>query len=625
VSDTAVQARAVRESSTEGDAWSIERKLPLLIGVLLALALGAVTLASWLEMRRTAQRAAAERLGNVAGQFADLFRQSVAVQRQRFAVVPLHPALATLARDTSARARGAALQALEGLNTRALQPDQIVATEVRDARGRVVVATRHEEVLARLPLREIIPPTENTDSASVGAFALLRDTMVYPIAAKIQGATDVYVVRWRRMIGSRRQREQLAQLVGSDASIFLGNAQGAEWHDLERPVTRPGFADVPEPRDSSPREFQRDGATHYAMVRPVPGTPWQVAVDFPAAGVIAPVNAFLRRMAIIAALALLVGLVATWVLSRQITRPLVELTHAAEGMAAGLYGQQVHLRTNDELGRLAQSFSSMSAEVQRTRDDLESQVQLRTRELRDAQDTIVRRERLAMLGQLSSGVGHELRNPLGVMTNSVYFLKVVLKESPPKVHEYLDIIGQQIALSEKIVSDLLDFARQKPPLRKPTPLRPLVEAQIDRLGRRDGVRIEMRIPPDLPDVLVDPVQLGQVVFNLLTNAVQAMDGAGRVDVIATSTAGRVRFVVRDTGPGIPAENLEKVFEPLFTTKARGIGLGLAVSRTIARANGGDLTVTSTPGEGAVFTLSLDAVSHLDSRMAGDRAVAGGVT
>jgi signal transduction histidine kinase len=221
----------------------------------------------------------------------------------------------------------------------------------------------------------------------------------------------------------------------------------------------------------------------------------------------------------------------------------------------------------------------------------------------------VRRERLAMLGQLSSGVGHELRNPLGVMTNAVYYLKTVLATQPTNVQEYLDIIQQQVTVSEKIVSDLLDFTRSKPPQRKPTPLRTATETQVARIapGRLDRVRVELDIPDDVPSAMVDPMQLGQIILNLVTNAAQAMDGNGRVTVRARDAGSdRIAYEVIDTGPGVPADVGEKVFEPLFTTKARGIGLGLAVSRMLARANGGDLTLVSKPGQGATFLLTLDA-------------------
>ena len=221
----------------------------------------------------------------------------------------------------------------------------------------------------------------------------------------------------------------------------------------------------------------------------------------------------------------------------------------------------------------------------------------------------MRKEKLAMLGQLASGVGHELRNPLGVMTNAVYFLRMVLASSPKNVLEYLEILQQQITLSEKIVSDLLDFARSKPPQRMPTSVPTVARAQLERLGSTNGIRIEQHYPNDLPQALVDPTQMGQIVLNLLSNAMQALEGTGSIAVNAHANDGAVHLDVVDTGPGVPPENIEKIFEPLFTTKARGIGLGLAVSRTLARANGGDLTVRSMVGQGATFRLTLPAAKE----------------
>ncbi len=250
----------------------------------------------------------------------------------------------------------------------------------------------------------------------------------------------------------------------------------------------------------------------------------------------------------------------------------------------------------------------MEAEVfQRAQQLQEVNQQLRASNaaLREAQDQLVRKERLATLGQLASSVGHELRNPLGVITNSVYVLEALLPDAPPKVREYFGILRAQVRQSERIIGDLLDFARVRPPQRIPVRLETLVEEQVRRAAVPPGIRIERAFPPPAVVVQADPQQIGQVVFNLVVNAVQAMNGPGGVlTVSARRHEGRVRVEVRDTGPGIPPENLERVFEPLFTTKARGIGLGLAVSRMLARAHGGDTSVASQPGRGAAFTLDL---------------------
>lgn len=234
-------------------------------------------------------------------------------------------------------------------------------------------------------------------------------------------------------------------------------------------------------------------------------------------------------------------------------------------------------------------------------------------ELQEIQKALLRREKLAFLGQLASGVSHELRNPLGVMSNAVYYLGQVIRDPPEKVREYLDILRTQITLSETIVSNLLDLARIRAPEKSPVLIPELIEGQVRRLGGTQRATIAVEFPPDLPPVLADEVQVGQIVFNVLTNAVQAMgEAGGMLTVRARSTPdSTVRVDFADTGPGIPAHEIEQVFEPLFTTRARGIGLGLTVSRQMARANGGDLIVVSRPGQGATFTLILPAAGPED--------------
>lgn len=225
--------------------------------------------------------------------------------------------------------------------------------------------------------------------------------------------------------------------------------------------------------------------------------------------------------------------------------------------------------------------------------------------LNDAQDQLVRREKLAVLGQLAGSVGHELRNPLGVMSNAVYYLEMVQPGAPADVREYHGILRTQVALAERIVADLLDFSRIRPPQRETVAVGRLLDEQLARVPLPPDVRLERERTDDAAPVRVDPVQIGQVLYNLILNAVQAMDGGGGVLTVAARRAGRrVHLEVADTGPGIPAGFEEKIFEALYTTKARGIGLGLAVSRELAEYNEGQLTVTSRPGAGATFRLSL---------------------
>lgn len=247
-------------------------------------------------------------------------------------------------------------------------------------------------------------------------------------------------------------------------------------------------------------------------------------------------------------------------------------------------------------------------QVAKYTEKLEEMVDERTRQLKDAQEQLLRQERLAALGQVAGSIGHELRNPLGVIANAVYFLKLVLTDANTTVRDYLDIIENETRTADKIVTELLDFTRIKSLDRQPVSVSELVAHAFERYPAPPSVQVTLDIPPGLPPVYADRRHVEQILGNLVTNAYQAMSDEGRLSVISeqfsVSSEHWIRITVEDSGPGIPPANLEKIFEPLFTTKPRGIGLGLPVSRKLAEANGGRLEVHSELGKGAAFTLYL---------------------
>jgi len=253
--------------------------------------------------------------------------------------------------------------------------------------------------------------------------------------------------------------------------------------------------------------------------------------------------------------------------------------------------------------------------------ELELKIEERTRELLDAQEALVRKEKLTILGQLSGSVGHELRNPLGVMNNAVFFLKMVLAEADETVKEYLGIIEKEIANSLRIITDLLDFARTKTPQIKTVTVRELMDESLGRCTIPVNVALRTGIPDTLPLLRIDLLQMGQVLTNFISNAVQAMPKGGALRVAArlvpsspatvqlgypqaTPPQDFIEIAVTDTGEGIRPENMGKLFQPLFTTKAKGIGLGLVVCRTLVEANGGRIEVASEFGKGACFSVQL---------------------
>jgi PAS domain S-box-containing protein len=239
---------------------------------------------------------------------------------------------------------------------------------------------------------------------------------------------------------------------------------------------------------------------------------------------------------------------------------------------------------------------------------LETEVEARARELLETQEKLVQQERLATLGQVAGSVGHELRNPLGVISNAVYYLKMIQPDAGGPVREYLDMIEKETRNSSKIITDLLDFARVKSLAQEPVSVADVVRQTLARYPVSVSVQVELAIPADLPPVFADPQHVLQVLGNLVLNACQAMPEGGRLVIRAESSEvdgkSSVGISVMDNGLGIPPGNMSKLFEPLFTTRTSGIGLGLAVSQKLAEANGGRIEVQSEVGQGSTFTLYL---------------------
>jgi PAS domain S-box-containing protein len=243
-------------------------------------------------------------------------------------------------------------------------------------------------------------------------------------------------------------------------------------------------------------------------------------------------------------------------------------------------------------------------------DRLEAMVDERTEELSRTQDLLLRHERLAVLGQLAGGIGHELRNPLGAIKSAAYFLNMALADPDPDVKETLAILDREVAASDRIISSLLDFARPRTATRRKADLNAVVREVLARVEVPKNVKVSTRFSKELPSVLADHDQLTQVFSNIVLNALQAMPEGGRLEVKTReakregSAESSVVVSVKDSGIGIAEGNLRRIFEPLFTTKAKGIGLGLALSKTLIEAHGGEIDVESQEGKGTIFTVTL---------------------
>jgi len=223
-------------------------------------------------------------------------------------------------------------------------------------------------------------------------------------------------------------------------------------------------------------------------------------------------------------------------------------------------------------------------------------------------DQLIRADRLAAMGELTAGVAHEVRNPLGVIRASVQLLEDS-RGDEARIHEAAEVIKQEIDRLDRVIKALLDFGRPSKPTMVHADLNEVIDDVVlftTRFARQSNVGIDARLARDLPRVLGDPDQLKQVFLNLVTNAVQAMGNDGGTIVIETKGDGDyVEVTVADDGPGIAQRDLPKVFDPFFTKRAEGTGLGLTIVHRIIDEHDGHIEVVSDEG-GTVFTVSLPA-------------------
>jgi signal transduction histidine kinase len=279
----------------------------------------------------------------------------------------------------------------------------------------------------------------------------------------------------------------------------------------------------------------------------------------------------------------LVAVAVSLFIGRSIAAPVARLEAGVARIAAGDLETRIEARGAPELEELALRWNEM------------------TSALREHQRRLVESEKLAGIGRLSAGVAHEINNPLGVILG---YARLLRRKCDGAMAADLSVIEDETLRAKEIVDGLLDLSRPLPEAGEVVDLRALSDEVVSRLGEAkllDGVAVSVGGAARAPG---HPDKLRQVLVNLVRNAAEAAGSGGQVEVRVAERDGRAEVEVLDSGPGIPAERRDRLFEPFFTTKPRGTGLGLAVSRAIARAHGGDLDAGAAAQGGARFALRL---------------------
>jgi signal transduction histidine kinase len=393
---------------------------------------------------------------------------------------------------------------------------------------------------------------------------------------------------------------------GSEGYAFMVDGGG---RIIAHPLYRPYDYDLTRFDDSRLREFvvkMISGDTGWqtfhqegeraAAYAPVPAAGWSIAVSV-------PISEFSREaqdirtyvIQIVIATLVLSGLAVSF-LSYKILKPVRRLVVATQRVAGGDLSEAIPVHSADEFGLLTRSFNHM------------------VQSLHEIQTELLASERLISMGKLSAGVAHEIRNPLNAMKGAIVFLQRRRQDDPLSM-EYTGIILEEIDRLNRFVTEFLSFSGQSVPKRVAASLNGLIKNILNLFEeefRMRGIRIETRLDREMPDFRVDPQQLEQVFINLLVNGMDAMPGGGRLKVASAfqydgqSADGESKALVwiEDCGMGIAKDLLDTIFEPFYSTKESGTGLGLPISKGIVEAHGGHLHLTSEPGLGTTVHIVL---------------------
>ncbi len=322
----------------------------------------------------------------------------------------------------------------------------------------------------------------------------------------------------------------------------------------------------------------------------------------------------------------LVGIGVSYLIASGVVKPVELLVKITDKVAAGDLDQKVEVSSKDEIGLLASQFNQMTRSIKQLIDEkvvvmdelkaanrelssINAELIHKNEQLNEAQEQLVRTEKLAAVGTLASGVSHELRNPLSAIKNVVFLLKRKLsrKEIPDvdgKTTQFLDIMDKEIDRCSKIINDLLEFTRVTKPTRDTADINTVVKDALARVEVAENIKVSKNLPSNLPSVMIDSNQISQVLINIIDNACQAMEDGGELKISTRASQSLMEIEIGDSGCGIPENGVKKIFDPLFTTKPTGTGIGLAVCHGIMERHNGQINVKSQKDVGTKMFIKL---------------------
>ncbi len=321
-----------------------------------------------------------------------------------------------------------------------------------------------------------------------------------------------------------------------------------------------------------------------------------------------------KTMVFATVFAFLIAIFISSYISYEVLTPVKKLVQATNAIMQGDYKHKIEARSKDEIGHLARKFDEMRRTLKQKMQELQEQnVQLQTalKKLEVTQEELVRTEKLAATGKITAQLSHELNNPIHNIQSCLETAQKRLNQNNA-AREFIDLAHQEVLRIGKLVREMLNFYQPKITKKQPVQIQQILEEiikTVQHLIMERNIQFSTKFEPDLPIIYASRDQLKQVFLNLIFNAMEAMPEGGRLSISAFQDTQYLCVSIKDTGCGIPPENLNKIFDAFFTTKAQtsGVGLGLSVSYGIVKSHGGNIEVESQPNQGSSFVVKLPIV------------------
>ncbi|HEV7990820.1 MAG TPA: HAMP domain-containing sensor histidine kinase [Gemmatimonadaceae bacterium] len=612
---------------TGGDAWSLERRLPVLISLLVAGVVGWLSFAAYREVRDTAKSRTTERLERVGRELIGSSARSTKERSDTIQALSADAAIVAALAGDGAPAWSAAQIATRLAATRVPADSVLIGWLLSTLSGQsrfssIPALSREDSVMLAATIAHALQSKADERSAMYPSGAQVHLWQVAPVV--IDGRVAGTIAELRRIGNSARTEQAIRELIDDDVRIVYAS-RGTPWWVSPRGVTVPAPLVRPEVDGRAVLVKASDGGSAFAVQLGVARSPWVIVMYQSQASVLRRPREFLQRILFAGLIVLAVATLGAWLLSRHLTRPLRDVTGAAAALAQGDYARRVSVSGGGrEVASLSATFNGMAAAI----GDAHATLADRNVELQRAN---------AAKAQFLAMMSHELRTPLNAIGGFTELMELGLRGPvTPEQVEDLGRIRRNKDLLLSIITDILDFTRADAASiavrLESVEIAPLLVDVADAVRHQmdaKGVRLVRGAVPADAVVRGDREKVQQVMLNLLSNALKFTERGGEVGIETTVADATVRIDVHDTGSGIGAGQLDAIFEPFvqvdasLTRRAGGTGLGLAIARQLATAMGGTVTVRSAVGAGSTFTLSLP---HADRRAPtpphGTREVAG---